>query len=255
MCRVIAVANQKGGVGKTTTAVNVSAILKKTGKKTLLLDTDGQCNSTDTCRAAVDGQATLYDLLFEKEPIAECIQKTEVADVIASDPLLNDAERKFPNDGSRLFLLREACEGILEEYDYIIIDTPPNLGCMLSNALTFADEVIIPVTCDRYGMQGIDELYNTISAARKYTNPNLKVSGILLIKYHANTILCREISENLPKVSELFHTKVFHTKIRESEACRKSQSARMSLIAYAGAATTTKDYIAFCKELEDGWNG
>lgn len=249
MCRVIAVANQKGGVGKTTTAVNVSAILNKNGKRTLLIDTDGQCNSTDTCRAEVNGKATLYDLLFEHEPAENCIQKTEVTDIIASDPLLNDSERKFPSDGSRLFLLKEACESILDTYDYVIIDTPPNLGCMLSNSLTFADEVIIPVTCDRYGMQGIDELYKTISAAKKYTNRNLKVSGILLIKYHANTVLCREISEGLPEVSKMFGTTVFNTKIRESEACKKSQTARMSVVDYAKSSTTAKDYTAFCDEL------
>lgn len=254
MCKVIAVANQKGGVGKTTTAVSVSAVLNKSGKKTLLIDTDGQCNSTDTCRAEVTGKATLYDLLFEREPAADCIQKTEITDIIASDPLLNDSERKFPSDGSRLFLLKEACEAIMERYDFIIIDTPPNLGCMLSNALTFADEVIIPVTCDRYGMQGIDELHKTITAARKYTNPGLKVAGILLIKYHANTVLCREISDSLPEVSKMFGTKVFDTRIRESEACRKSQTARMSIVDYDLASTTAKDYIAFCEEFLSSGN-
>ena len=139
MSRVIAVANQKGGIGKTTTAVNIAFDLAEMGKKVLLIDTDGQCNSTDTCRAQVEGVATLYDLLFENERASDCIQHMEKLDVIASDKLLKNPETKFPDDATRLFTLCDACEEIREQYDFIIIDTPPTLGCMLSNALTFAD--------------------------------------------------------------------------------------------------------------------
>ena len=248
--KVIAIANQKGGVGKTTTAVNLSAVLSKKGFKVLLIDTDGQCNSTDSCQAKVDGVATLYDLLFEREDSKECIQKvTDHLDIIASDPLLADSESKFPNDGSRNFIMREAIEKLRDSYDYMIIDTPPVLGCMLSNALTFADEVIVPVTCDRYAIQGIDDLIKTISNAKKYTNPLLKVAGILLIKYHANTNLSKEIIDGLPQILESFNTKVFETKIRESESCRKSQAAQMSVIDYAPKSTTSIDYISLCDEI------
>lgn len=249
MCRVIAVANQKGGIGKTTTAVNIAFDLAEMGKKVLLIDTDGQCNSTDTCRAKVDGTATLYDLLFEQEKPEECIQHMEKLDIIASDKLLKNPETKFPDDATRLFTMRDACEDIREQYDFIIIDTPPTLGCMLSNALTFADEVVIPVTCDRYGMEGISDLYVTINATKKYTNRDLRVTGVLLNKYKERTTLCREISSALPEVLEMFDTKVFETKIRECEDCKKAQSARMGVQEYNPECTTAKDYWMVCEEI------
>lgn len=249
MSRVIAVANQKGGIGKTTTAVNVAFDLADMGKKVLLIDTDGQCNSTDTCRAQVEQTATLYDLLFEKADIAECIQHMDKLDVIASDKLLKNPETKFPDDATRLFTLRDACEDIREAYDFIIIDTPPTLGCMLSNALTFADEVLIPVTCDRYGMEGINDLYVTIHATQKYTNRNLRVTGVLLNKYKEKTMLCREISSALPEVLAMFQTSVFETKVRECEDCKKAQAARMGVQEYNPRCTTAKDYWQVCEEI------
>lgn len=249
MSRVIAVANQKGGIGKTTTTVNIAYDLAAMGKKVLLIDTDGQCNSTDTCRAQVEGVATLYDLLFEHEAVEECIQHLMPLDVIASDGLLKNPENKFTDDAGRLFRMRDACETIRENYDFIIIDTPPSLGCMLSNALTFADEIIIPVTCDRYGMQGIDDLYKTIFATKRYTNPSLKVAGVLLNKYKERTTLCKEISTALPKMLQMFDTTVFDVKIRECEDCKKAQSARMSVQEYAPNSTTAQDYRKLCEEI------
>ena len=249
MSRVIAVANQKGGIGKTTTAVNIAYDLADMGMKVLLIDTDGQCNSTDTCRAQVEGGATLYDLLFEQEQPEECVQHMEKLDVIASDKLLKNPEKRFPDDATRLFTMRDACEKLRDQYDYIVIDTPPSLGCMLSNALTFADEVVIPVTCDRYGMEGISDLYVTINATKKYTNRDLRVTGVLLNKYKERTTLCREISEALPKVLEMFHTTVFDTKIRECEDCKKAQSARMSVQEYNPKCTTAQDYWKVCEEI------
>lgn len=249
MSRVIAVANQKGGIGKTTTAVNIAFDLAEMGNRVLLIDTDGQCNSTDTCRAKVEGVATLYDLLFENENPEECIQHMEKLDVIASDKLLKNPETKFPDDATRLFTLRDACEEIRDNYDFIVIDTPPTLGCMLSNALTFADEVVVPVTCDRYGMEGINDLYQTIAATKRYTNSRLKVTGVLLNKYKERTTLCKEISSALPKVLEMFDTTVFTTKIRECEDCKKAQSARMSVQEYNPKSTTARDYWSVCEEI------
>jgi len=162
---------------------------------------------------------------------------------------LKNPETKFPDDATRLFTLSDACEGIREQYDFIIIDTPPTLGCMLSNALTFADEVVIPVTCDRYGMEGISDLYVTIHATQKYTNRNLRVTGVLLNKYKEKTTLCREISEALPSVLAMFETTVFETKVRECEDCKKAQSARMGVQAYNAKCTTAKDYWNVCEEI------
>lgn len=248
--KIIAIANQKGGVGKTTTAVSLATGLNKLGKKTLLIDTDSQCNSTDTYQALVDNTATLYDLLFEEEPLINCIQHTVVGDIVACDPLMREAEQRFPNDNSRSFILKEVCEPLKElDYDYVIIDTPPTMGVILSNVLTLSDEIIIPVTCDRYGLAGMELLNQTILSAKKYTNPNLKVAGILLIKYSERLNICKEIVEGLPYISSILNTKIFETKIRESVACREAQSSRISIYEYASTCSTAVDYYNLCKEF------
>lgn len=252
MARIIAVTNQKGGVGKTTTSVSLATGLQIRGKKTLLIDTDPQCNATDTYRASVNGKATLYDLLFENVPALQCVQHTEVGDIIASDPLLREAEMKFPNDPSRSFILKEHCEDLYNEYDYIIIDTPPTIGVILANIITYAEEIIIPVTCDRYGLNGIEQLHMTIESSKKYTNPNIKILGMVLIKYSERLKICKEISEGLPNVAEMMNTKVFQTKIRESVACRMSQSAKKSIYDYDMKSTTSNDYMKLCFEIIEG---
>lgn len=252
MARIIAITNQKGGVGKTTTAVSLATGFQRLGKRTLLIDTDSQCNSTDTYRAKIKDTSTLYDLLFEKEKASDCVQETEAGRIIPCDPLMREAEQRFPNDNSRSFLLRETCEGLDSEFDYIIVDTPPTMGVVLSNVLTYANEVIIPVTCDRYGLAGIELLSQTISSAKKYTNPNLAIMGMLLIKYAERLNICREIKEKLPQVADMLETKVFNTMIRESVSCRESQSARKSIYEYAPASTTAEDYMSLCNEITGG---
>lgn len=251
--RIIAVTNQKGGVGKTTTAVSLATGLSKKGYKTLLIDTDSQCNSTDTYKAITEETLTLYDLLFAQgEKVVDCIQHTEVGDIIACDPLMQQAEQRFPNDNSRSFILREKCEELKGLYDFIIIDTPPTMGVVLSNVFTYANEIIIPVTCDRYGLAGIELLCQTITSAKRYTNQNLKILGMVLIKYSDRLNICKEISEGLPRVAESLKTKVFETKIRESVSCRESQSARESIFDYAPTSTTAQDYMSMCDEIEKG---
>lgn len=252
MARVIAITNQKGGVGKTTTAVSLATGLSKMGKRTLLIDTDSQCNSTDTYRAMIEDTETIYDLLFENYKAIDCIQKTEVGDIIACDPLMREAEQRFPNDNSRSFLLREKCDELGKYYDYIIIDTPPTMGVILSNVFTYANEIIIPVTCDRYGLAGIDLLSQTIISAKKYTNQNLEILGMVIIKYNERYNICKEIKDGLPKVAEILNTKVFQTMIRESVSCRESQSARKSIFEYAATSTTAQDYMSLCEEILKG---
>lgn len=249
MARVIAVANQKGGVGKTTTSISLATGLEKLGYKTLLIDADGQCNSTDTYRAKTKDTATLYDLLFENEKAIDCIQKTETGCIIPCDPLMREAELRFPNDNSRGFLLKEKCEDLNNLFDFIIIDTPPTLGVILTNVFTYANEVLIPLTCDRYALTGLDLLSQTIASAKKYTNPTLKVTGMVLIKYVERQNLHRNIMNGLQGVAQTFDTKVFETKVRGSAACAKSQSARMSIFEYEPDCTTAQDYMQICKEL------
>lgn len=188
MGKIIAVANQKGGVGKSTTSICLAAGLQRAGKMTLLIDTDSQRNSTDTYKAESDGVATLYDLLFNNENFEECVQHREAGDIIASDSMLEDAEMRFPTDASRNHLMKFKCREFIDKYDYIIIDTPPKLGVMLTNVLTFATDIIIPITPDYYALQGMADFLKTIKATRMYTNPGLRVRGILVTKYHRNCV-------------------------------------------------------------------
>lgn len=245
---IIAITNQKGGVGKTTTAVNMADVLKLKGYKVLLVDTDPQGNATDTYRATVEGEATLYDLLFENEPAIDCVQVTEHGDVIAADPLLKEAEKHLSGvDG--VYRLKERLEPLQSVYDYILIDTPPTLGVLLTNALTAADSVIIPITADRYGVQGLTQLNETIASIKKYTNRDLKVNGLLLVKYNQRTNLAKELRTALHDIAKQFETVVFDTSIRESTKAKEAQTVRQSLYTYAGNCTTALDYLDFVNEF------
>ena len=248
--KVYVIANQKGGIGKTTTATVLAAILQGMGKRTLLIDADQQGNSTDTYRAEIEGHATLYDVLLEDDriPLKDAIQKTEIGDIVASDPLLREGDVKLSSDLDGVYRLSEAIEQ-LEGYDYVVIDTAPALNHVLYNCLIASDEVIIPVTADRYGLQGLAQLSEAIRKIQKRQNPRLKISGLLLVKYNGRTLLSQEVSQSLNKIAEEMETKVFASKIRESTKTREAQAMRRSLIEYAEKSTTAEDYKAFAKEL------
>ena len=220
-------------------------------KRVLLIDADPQGNATDTFKAEIDGTATLYDLLFENEPVNECIQKTENGAIIASDPLLREAGKHLNRvDGP--YRLRERLKPVRDDFDFILIDTPPTIGELLTNALTASDEVIIPVTADRYGVQGLAQLYETIADVKKYTNQELKIGGLLMVKYTWRTRLSREIHKELKDVAEQFGTKIYKSTIRESTKTREAQTARVSLFEYAPKSTTAQDYTAFTDEFLKG---
>lgn len=248
MAKVFAIANQKGGVGKTTTSVSLAAALRTNKKRVLLIDTDPQCNSTDTYRAKVQNETTLYDVFKERISIREAIQKTAAGDIVASDKLLEDADQLFTQQG-REYILREALEEIQGEYDYIIIDTPPRLGVMLSNALTAANSVIIAVVADRYSLQGLSELLVTIKNCRKYANKHLQIEGLLLTMFNARTNLSKDVLSTVNQIAEKFETKVFTTQIRASVAAKEAQTNQQTIFDYAPYSTTGLDYAQFAKEI------
>lgn len=248
---VICIANQKGGIGKTTTATALASILDQQGYHTLLIDADPQGNSTDTYRAISKDVATLYDVVLDRDdplPINEAIQHTEIGDIVASDPELKKADIILANDAAALHILKEALEK-LTGYDYVVIDTAPADNMLLKNCLVAANKVVIPITADRYAIQGLSDLNKTLVSIRKYQNPTLSIAGLLLIKYKKNQILAQEVKKALEQISVQMHTKVFTTTISESVNAQKAQATRTTLIKYAPKCSTAKDYKAFATEL------
>jgi chromosome partitioning protein len=248
----IAITNQKGGVGKTTTAVNLCDSLAREGKKVLLIDTDSQCNSTDTFGAKVENHATLFDLLFSESvrvDVRDCVQHTYICDIIASDDGLVQAELKFPQDITRFNLFKEKMGDIEKDYDYVIIDTSPSVDTMLYSVLNYADKVIIPVTCDKYGFDGINKLFDTIFKVQNSSNPNLEILGILFTKYNSRTILAKEYGGNAEKFLVENSVPVFETKITETEACKKAQTNMQSVYAFDKNSKAAIDYEHLAEEV------
>lgn len=249
--KTFVVANQKGGIGKTTTATSIASILTNKGYKTLLIDTDVQGNSTDTYQAQIEGEATLFDVILDEDPvdISEAIQHTECGDIIASDPLLRRADSILDADrADGMFRLKDSLEK-LKGYDYVIIDTAPTINSVLQNCLVAADEVIVPVTADRYGIQGLADLNNTINATKKRQNPSLKVSGLLLVKYNPRTRLGKEVKDSLEDIAGKMNTKLFETAIRESTKLKEAQAVRTTIVNYDKTCTTAIDYMSLVDEI------
>lgn len=250
MGKVIILANAKGGVGKSSSSTALAAFLTERGYRTLLIDCDTQCNSTDTYRAVTEGAATIYDVLLDESRIgiSEAIRHTECGDILAGDSLLRQADEKLKGCVDGLYRLADVLEGF-EEYDYIIIDTAPAMNSILHNCLIAADEVIIPVTADRYALQGLSQLFETIRAIRKRQNPRLTVAGLLLTKYNGRANLSREVRASLEDVAESMNTKIFNTAIRECIKVKEAQARKMLLTDYAPKCTAAEDYNRLADEL------
>lgn len=248
--KIIAISNQKGGVGKTTTATTLAYGLKLRGKRVLLVDCDPQGNSTDTWRAKnTEGYPTLSDLLFSNESAESCIQHTEIGDILAGDSILEDAEKHLVGFAG-FFKLKKRLEPLLPLYDHIILDTPPNLGILLQNALIAAEGVIVPVTCGRYALQGMGRFIDTVNDVKSQPNPSLEVLGLLLVRYAGRTSIAKEVVSGLPDLTGKLGTGVFDTKIRQTVKVEDAQANRVPLQRHAPEATAAVDYDALIDELE-----
>lgn len=252
MARVISVTNQKGGVGKTTTSLALSAGFLKRGFRVLAIDLDPQANLSFGMGGEGDDGPTVYDLIKGDVKPRYSIQRSTCVDLIASNILLSGVELEYTQHG-REFLLKQAIEPLRLRYDYIIIDTPPALSILTVNAFAASDYVIIPMQPDIFSLQGIAQLSDTIERLRKFCNPDIVIGGILLAKYDGRTVLGRRIRETAEMVAGQLGMKVYKTKIRNSIAVPESHTNQINLLDYAPKSAAAKDYVAFVDELlEEG---
>lgn len=249
MGRVIAIANQKGGVGKTTSAVNLSACLAYLGKKTLLIDIDPQGNTTSGIGIDKgDVDYCIYNVLVEDRKIKDVILPTEMEGlhVIPSTIQLAGAEIELVPTISREVRLKRAIEQVKDEYDYIIIDCPPSLGLLTLNSLTAADSVLIPVQCEYYALEGLSQLLNTVRLVQKHLNHQLEIEGVLLTMLDARTNLGIQV---IDEVKKYFREKVFRTIIPRNVRLGEAPSHGQPIITYDPKSRGAEVYIDLAKEV------
>lgn len=247
---IISITNQKGGVGKTTTAQSLAAGLYSKGYKILLVDLDPQGNLSYSIGANTD-DSTIYEVLKKEVDVNDVIQSTSSGDIIPANILLSGAELEFTKTG-REYLLNETLNLVQTKYDFIIIDTPPALSVLTINAFTASDKLIIPMGADMFSLQGIGQLSSTIEQVQKYCNKKLNVEGILLTKYNPRTILSKDLTEIVKNVAAGLKTKVFNNYIRASVSIQEAQTQQSNIINYAPTATAQSDYIKFVEEFLEG---
>ncbi len=248
MSRIISISNQKGGVGKTTTVCSLAAGLKRKGFRVLMIDLDPQGNLGFSVGAETETCATIYDVLKGGVKTQYAIQKLDTADIIISSILLSGIELEFTNTG-REFLLKEALKPILGLYDYILLDTPPALGILTINAFTASDTIVIPMLSDIFSLQGITKLYEAVERVKKYCNPSLTVSGILLTKFNPRTLLSREIRGTAELIAQDLNIPLFDSYIRSSVVISEAQSIQQNILDYSPRNNIAKDYLKFTDEL------
>lgn len=250
--QVITIANHKGGVGKTTTAHALTTGLLHKGYKVLAIDLDPQTNFTYT--AGLDQQEDTPDIyeLFKARgavPSLQAIRETPAGfSMIAGALGLAGADMEFSQQG-REYILKEIIESIKEKYDYCVIDTPPILGILTVNALTASNFVIVPIEADIYSLQGLSQLQGVIANAKKYSNPDLQIAGLLITKYNPRTVINKSLKEELEAVAAQLQTKVYKTWIREAIAIKEVHFMQGDLFTDYKKHNVTKDYEAFIKEF------
>lgn len=256
MAKIVVFANQKGGVAKTTTAEAVAAMLKRRGYRTLAIDIDPQGNLSDSVGVSVgSGDAlTIYEVLKQEAKAEEAIQKLDAFDIIPADIVLASADQTLVQSGKE-YLLKEALDNVIEQYDYIIIDTPPALNVLTVNAFTCGDELIIPTTAGIFAAKGIKELSNTVLRIKKYFNSRLEIRGILLTKFNPRTNNSKDVKEITEKLSEYINVPLFNTYIRNCVAVEEAQTRGIDLFSYKENTTASDDYSAFVDEYLGGAYG
>lgn len=248
MSKIIAVVNQKGGVGKTTTAVNISTILAKKGRKVILIDGDPQGNATSGLGIDKNVENSLYDVLVNEVDIIQTLQDTcvKTLKVCPSNVNLAGAEVELVNLMSREQRLKEKVDEIRDEYDYIIIDCPPSLGLITLNAFTAADSVLIPVQCEYYALEGLGQLINTVNLVKKHLNRNLEIEGAVLTMYDMRTNLSNQV---VREVKRYFDDKVYKTVIPRNIKLSEAPSYGMPITLYDANSKGARCYEKLAREI------
>lgn len=249
MARVTAIINQKGGVGKSTTSQSLAAGLSLKGYKVLLIDMDSQGNLSLSVGADKSrGTASILEVLTREETAAAAIQTVRGIDIIPATISLAGADMQLTEMGKE-YRLKEAIEPLKENYDYIVIDTPPALGILTVNALTAADNIVIPAQADLYSIEAIGQLYNTVQAVKQYTNKGLSITGILLTRYSDRTVLSRELSSMIDSTAAQLGTKLFTATIREAIGIKEAQAQKQDIFSYSRNSKVAADYMQFVEEF------
>ena len=253
MAHIISLTNQKGGVGKTTTSVNLSVSLAVSEVKTLLIDLDPQSNATTGIEnLLIDPKGNIYDALIRGAASKDVITKTKLdhLDIITSTSDLVGAEVELVSIMAREHQLEKILKPLLKKYDYILIDCPPSLGLLTLNALTCSDTVIIPIQCEYYALEGLGQLLNTIRLVQKNLNPNLEIEGVLLTMYDGRLNLSKQVAE---EVRSYFEEKLFKTVIRRNVRLSEAPSFGKPALLYDANSTGAQNYMSLVEEiLSDG---
>ena len=248
MGKIIAITNQKGGVGKTTTSVNLSAWLEEMGKKVLMVDLDPQGNTTSGLGCRVKDGNSIYDAMMGRAKIQDCVQKTNVKKLrlVGADIRLAGAEVELVGEERREYYLKTLLNPIREEYTYIFVDCPPSLSLLTLNALAAADSVLIPIQCEYYALEGVTSLMNTVSRVKKTMNPRLEVEGVLLTMLDGRTNLGLQVVD---QVKKHFKKEVFATTIPRNVRLGEAPSHGEPIHLYDPKSSGALAYQALAKEV------